>query len=62
MNRGVTCKDTIYEIVFPASVEKDLRILSFVLEGLLPEEHIEVHKSGGLVSFIITVYEELEYD
>lgn len=62
MNRGVDCKDTVYEVTFPSSCEGSLKKLSFVLEGLLPEEHIEVHTSGSVTSLIITVYEELEYD
>jgi hypothetical protein len=59
MNRGVDCKDTIYEITFPSEAEASLKRLSFVLEGLLPEEYAEVHTSGSVSSMIITVYEDL---
>ena len=59
MNRGVDCKDTVYEVTFPSEAESSLRKLSFVLEGLLPEEYIEVHTSGSVSSLIITVYEDL---
>ena len=61
MNRGVDCKDTIYEVTFPSACEASLKKLAFVLEGLMPEEGIEIHTSGPVTSIIITVYEELEY-
>jgi hypothetical protein len=60
MNRGVDCKDTIYEITFPSTSESSLKKLSHILEGLLPEEDVKVHTSGSVSSLIITVYEELE--
>lgn len=61
MNRGVDCKDTVYEVTFNSESEGQLRKLMFILEGLYPEEFFEIHTSGSVTSFIVTVYEDLDY-
>lgn len=60
--RDVDSKDTVYTVTFPAEAVTSLLLLSKVLEGLMPEEHIEVKKEVGYCHIGITIYEELTND
>jgi hypothetical protein len=49
----------MYTITFPEDAKDSLQRLARVLEGLLPEEHIEVKQETGYCHIGITIYEEL---
>ena len=57
--RDVDSKDTMYTVTFPTEAKEPLLRLARVLEGLMPEEYIEVKQEVGYCHIGITVYEEL---
>ena len=57
--RDVDSKDTVYTITFPEDAVDSLNRLARVLEGLMPEEYIEVKQETCYCHIGITIYEEL---
>mgnify|MGYP000409805046 CR=1 FL=1 len=56
----VDSKDTMYTITFPEDAEDSLKRLAMVLEGLLPEEYIDVEREDLYCHIRITIYEDFE--
>ena len=57
--RAIDSKDTVYTVTFPEEAKGSLQRLARVLEGLMPEEYIEVKQEVGYCHIGITVYEDL---
>ncbi len=60
IRRDLDSKDTMYTITFPEGSVDSLNRLAKVLEGLMPEEYIEVKQEVGYCHIGITIYEELD--
>lgn len=64
MNRGLDCKDTIYELTFPKESQDKLRMLAKILNQRLADDfYCEVADNGANspVSFIVTHYQGIDY-
>ena len=57
--RDVDSKDTVYTVTFPKEAKDSLQRLARVLEGLMPEEYVEVKQEVGYCHIGITIYEDL---
>jgi len=57
--RDLDSKVTVYTVTFPEDAKDSLRRLARVLEGLMPEEYIDVKQEVGYCHIGITVFEEL---
>jgi len=64
MNRGLDCKDTIYELTFPPEAKTNLNRLAKLLNQRLADDfYCEVADNGSgahHVSFIVTHYQEID--
>jgi len=59
ISRTLDQKETMYTISFPEGSAESLNRLAVVLEGLMPEEYIQVKQEAGFCYIGITTYEEL---
>lgn len=64
MNRGLDCKDTIYELTFSHEAKTNLHRLAKILNQMVSEDfHCQVCDNGSgvhHVSFIVTHYQEID--
>ena len=63
MNRGLDCKDTIYELTFPREAKVNLHRLAKILNKQVRDDiHHQVCDNGSEapISFIVTHYQEID--
>jgi len=64
MNRGLDCKDTIYELTFPREAKTNLHRLAKILNkhrgGDFHHQVCENGSGADFVSFIVTHYQEID--